>query len=126
VNGNRSIGEVAAELGLDPDTIRYYERVGVLPPAPRDPAGRRQYPDDHVHLLEVLLRLKETGMPLADVATFTRLVQQDPHGVPERLQLLRAHRERVLANRAALDAALALIDRKIGDYAARAQPSRPS
>lgn len=115
----RSVGVVAGQLGLHPDTVRYYERRGILPEPARDPAGRRRYSDDDVHLIEVLLRLRETGMPLADIATFTRLVAQDPDGVAERLELLREHRERILARRRQLSDALALVDRKIEDYSRR-------
>ncbi len=116
---NQSVGAVAARFGLDPDTVRYYERRGILPEPSRDAAGRRRYSNEDVHLIEVLLRLRETGMPLADIASFTRLVANDPDGVPERLALLREHRERILAKRCQLESALALIDRKIEDYARR-------
>jgi DNA-binding transcriptional MerR regulator len=72
-----------------------------------------------VHLLEVLLHLRDTGMPLAEIATFTGLVRQDPAGVPERLALLRAHREVLTARIAALTRSLGVIDGKIADYDAR-------
>lgn len=115
----RSVGAVAARLRVDPDTLRYYERRGVLPEPSRDAAGRRRYDDDDIHLIEVLLRLRETGMPLSDIARFTRLVATDPDGVPERLALLREHRERITAKRRDLDSAIALVDRKIEDYSER-------
>ena len=113
------IGEVARRLGLSIDALRYYERAGVLPQADRDASGRRRYSEHDLHLLEVLLHLRDTGMPLAEIATFTRLVQQDPAGVPERLALLRAHREILTARIAALTRSLGVIDGKIADYDAR-------
>lgn len=114
-----TITEVAARLGLDPDTLRYYEREGVVPAPPRDAAGRRVYDTDHLHLLEVLLHLKGTGMPLRQIAEFTRLVAADPDGVPERLTLLRVHRDRAQAQVDAWTQSLAVIDGKIADYTAR-------
>lgn len=114
-----TVGAVAGRLGLDPDTLRYYERRGILPRPSRDATGRRAYGEDDIHLIEVLLRLRETGMPLAEISAFTRFVSEDPERVPERLELLRAHRNRILANRRELDAALALVERKIDDYTRR-------
>lgn len=115
----RAVGEVAAELGLSTDTLRYYERRGVLPAPIRDSAGRRVYRDADVHLIEVLLHLRDTGMPLARIAQFTRYVAADPDGVPERLALLQQHRERVVAQIERLNGSLAVIDQKIADYRRR-------
>ncbi|WP_019203557.1 MerR family transcriptional regulator [Tsukamurella sp. 1534] len=118
------VGVVARRLGLDADTLRYYERRGILPEPTRDSAGRRRYTEGDVHLIEVLLRLRETGMPLADIAEFTRHAARDPAGVPERLALLREHRQRILDRRRRLDDALDLVDGKIDDYARRLPPRR--
>ncbi len=113
------MGAVAARLGLDRDAVHHYERRGILPEPSRYATGRHRYSGD-VHLIEVLLRLRETGMLLANISSFTRLVASDPDGVPELLALLREHRERIVAKRRQLKNALALIDRKVEDYASRA------
>lgn len=113
------IGAVAAHVGLEPDTIRYYERTGVLPHPSRDTAGHRIYQPGDVHLIEVLLHLRDTGMPLTRIAEFTRLVARDPGGVPERLALLQDHRAEVSARLAAWQRSLTIIDTKITDYEAR-------
>lgn len=114
------IGDVARRVGLDADTLRFYERRGVLPKANRDHAGRRAYAEKDVHLIEVLLHLKDTGMPLEQIAAFTRLAAADPAGVPERLALLREHRAHVVDRLAAWQRSLLVIDGKIADYAQRA------
>lgn len=118
------VGEVAARLGISAETLRYYERRHVLPPPGRDGAGRRVYRDDDVHLIEVLLHLRDTGMPLAQIAEFTRLVASDPEGVPERLELLHKHRAHVIRTREQLTQALTVIDHKITDYTHRAASHR--
>lgn len=110
---------MATRVGLDVDTLRYYERRGVLPQPDRDTGGRRRYDDAGVHLIEVLLHLRGTGMPLAQIAEFTHLVSTDPEGVPERLALLREHRDSVAVQIATWQASLAVIDGKITDYAQR-------
>ncbi len=113
------IGEVARQLGMDADTLRYYERRGVVPGPTRDASGRRVYGQAEVHLLQVLMHLKSTGMPLAQIAEFTAWVASDPAGVPERLALLQAHRAAMLEQIASWQASLAVIDRKIADYRSR-------
>ncbi|WP_218184572.1 MerR family transcriptional regulator [Nigerium massiliense] len=116
-----TISQVAARLGIEADTLRYYERRHVVPSPSRDAAGRRCYDANQVHLLEVLLHLKRTGMPLAAIADFTRLVATDPDGVPERLALLQQHRDRILAQRRILEDSLQVVEQKIHDYQARLQ-----
>lgn len=115
------VGEVAARLGINAETLRYYERRGVLPPPSRDGAGRRVYRDNEVHLIEVLLHLRNTGMPLATIAEFTRHVARDPDGVAERLALLQRHRGQVVAQLEQLNRSLMVIDQKIADYSSRAR-----
>lgn len=113
------IGEVAAKLRIDADTLRYYERREVVPRPDRDAAGHRAYTENDVHLLEVLLHLRATGMPLARIAEFTRLVASDPDGVPERLALLQQHREHVISQIEAWNDSLTVIDGKVRDYSQR-------
>lgn len=118
------IGEVARHLGLDPDTLRYYERRGVVPSPSRDSGGRRAYTGDDVHLLEVLLHLRGTGMSLADIAAFTSFVSRDPDAVADRLDLLIAHRHQVLAEQLRINGSLAVINQKIDDYRRRLDSER--
>lgn len=120
------IGEVARRTGLDTDTIRYYERTGVLPSPDRDASGRRTYTQAQIHLVEVLMHLRGTGMALSRIAEFTRHVAADPEQVPERLDLLLEHRDGVEAQMASWQRALAIIDGKISDYRARLQDTAGS
>lgn len=113
------IAEVSARIGLAPDTLRYFERQGVVPSPGRDGAGRRRYTTADVELIRMLVHLRETGMPLADIAQFTGADAEvaDPAGL--RLELLTAHRRRVRDRREELDRALEVITRKIADYSDR-------
>ncbi|GAA1582985.1 hypothetical protein GCM10009804_44360 [Kribbella hippodromi] len=113
------IAEVSARIGMAPDTLRYFERQGIVPSPRRDNAGRRQYTAGDVELIRMLVHLRETGMPLADIAQFTGADDKvdDPAGF--RLELLTAHQRRVQDRRAELDRALEVITRKIADYSDR-------
>jgi DNA-binding transcriptional MerR regulator/pimeloyl-ACP methyl ester carboxylesterase len=114
-----SIAEVAARTGLAPDTLRYFERQGIVPAPRRDGAGRRRYTAADVELIGMLVHLRETGMPLADIAQFTGAGDGGDDPAKRRLELLSAHRRRVQDRRAALDRALDVITRKIADYTDR-------
>jgi DNA-binding transcriptional MerR regulator len=111
-----SIREVETRTGLSPDTLRYYERYGLLVHVARDSRGRRVYRVDDVHLLEVLHCLRRTGMSMRQAAEFAALVRQGRGTEPNRLGLLEEHRAHAQARRAQLDRDLALIDEKIAKY----------
>ena len=63
----RTIGELADEAGVGVDTVRFYERRGLLPPPPRTASGYRQYGDDDLERLRFILRAKELGFTLAEI-----------------------------------------------------------
>lgn len=114
-SGPWGISWVADRFDLDPDTLRYYEREGVLPAPARDGGGRRVYTAGDIELIEMLVHLKATGMPLAQIAEFTGLAASRAGG-SEQLALLQRHRRAVLEQRDRLDASLDVITRKIAGY----------
>ncbi|MGL5859719.1 MAG: MerR family transcriptional regulator [Phycicoccus sp.] len=112
-----SIAEVAAETGLSLATLRYYERDGLLVRAvPRSPSGHRRYAPEDLRWLRLLVRLRSTGMSIGDLRGYAALVRAGHGNEPDRLELLRAHRRRVLDQLAGVTACLEAIDTKIGDY----------
>ncbi|HEU4947015.1 MAG TPA: MerR family transcriptional regulator [Kribbella sp.] len=113
-----TIGEAARQSGLPVETLRYYDREGFFGDLPRDAGGRRRFDADTLGLLDVLLRLRRTGMPIEQVREFADHVRAGDKLRAGRLALLRAHRERVAADLAQLQADLELIDWKISAYQA--------
>lgn len=111
------IGELARRTGLTAHTIRYYERIGLLPHAWRDSSGRRDYDDGVLAWIAFLGRLKTTGMPIREMLLYARLREQGPGTGSERRRLLEKQRDRVRAHLAELEACLAVLDIKIADYA---------
>lgn len=111
-----SIGDVAALTGLSRDALRWYEREGLLPPVARDGSGRRRYDPSTVGLLQLLIRLRRTGMPVAEVRRFIALVEEGAASHGRRGALLQAHRERLLDQLTALQRDLTLVDDKIDHY----------
>ena len=112
-----SIAEAADLTGLSADTLRYYERDGLmLRPVGRAATGHRRYTDADLQWIGLLNCLRGTGMPIRDVRRYAALVRAGDGNEAERLDLLKAHRERVEAQLAQVTAHLRAIDHKIGIY----------
>jgi DNA-binding transcriptional MerR regulator len=113
----RTIQRAAAETGLSADTLRYYERIGILPGISRSESGHRRFSDDDMGWIKLVQCLRATGMPLEDLHHYAELVQVGDQTAAERLGLLEDHRRRILADLEELSIALELVDRKISGYA---------
>jgi DNA-binding transcriptional MerR regulator len=111
-----SIGEISAVSGLSTHTLRYYEKLGVLKPADRTASGRRLYRADAVAWLEFVLRLKFTGMPLAEIRKYAQLRSAGDTTLRPRLTMLELHRKRLVSHLSELSENLAALDSKIKTY----------
>jgi DNA-binding transcriptional MerR regulator len=113
-----SIGDAAVALGVPIETLRYYERAGLLlDPTPRNAGGQRRYGADDLAWIAGLVMLRETGMSIADIREIAA-VSRRPGTEAERLALFRVHREKVLDDLARTQRHLAAIDSKIAAYEA--------
>ncbi len=91
-----SIQEVSKKTGMTAHTLRYYEKEGLLSGVERTHGGFRQYTDEDLERLGLICCLKNTGMSIQEIARFVQLTHEGDHTLEERVELLRAHRERVL------------------------------
>ena len=115
-----TIAETAERTGLTTHTLRYYERDGLmLGEVDRSASGHRRYTEHDLGWVEMITRLRSTGMPIREVRAYAALVRAGDGHWEERLDLLRAHRVRVLAQLAEVTEHLGAIDRKIGLYTDR-------
>ena len=112
----RTIQRAAAETGLSADTLRYYERIGILPGIGRSRSGHRQFSDDDMGWIKLVQCLRSTGMPMEDLHTYAELMQQGDETAAERLRLLENHRRRIKDDLNELSIALELVERKISGY----------
>jgi len=110
------IGRLSERTGRSIDTIRWYEAQGLIPGVVRDTAGRRTYTDLHVGWLQLMERLRKTGMSIAEMRRYTALVKQGRTTLKKRQHMLQAHRERVQRTIEEWNEALALLDDKIDFY----------
>lgn len=111
------IGELAKRSGLSAHTLRYYERIGLLPYADRNRSKQRDYDASILVWIEFLGRLKMTGMPIREMLRYAALRDRGDGTAPERRALLEQHRARVRAHVAELQACLLVLDTKITGYA---------
>ncbi|WP_300404517.1 MerR family transcriptional regulator [Nocardioides sp.] len=112
-----TVSEAAEHLGLTADTLRYYERDGLLlTPVGRAASGHRRYSADDLRWITLVTRLRSTGMAIRDVRRYADLVRSGRGNEQERLALLQEHRTKVLAQLAEVQAHLGAIDHKIGIY----------
>ncbi|MED5622001.1 MerR family transcriptional regulator [Ideonella sp. BN130291] len=110
------IGELARRTGRSVHTIRWYEAQGLVPGVVRDTAGRRRYTERHVGWLQLMERLRRTGMSIAEMRRYTALVKQGRSTLKQRRELLAAHRTRVQQTIAECTQALQLLDGKLDFY----------
>ncbi len=110
-----SIGEFSAAVGLGVHTLRYYEKEGLIV-AGRDKNGRRVYGEGDIAWIDFILRLKETGMPLRDIRRYALLRYKGDKTMPERLQMLKVHREFIRGEIQKWEVNLANMDKKIKIY----------
>ena len=110
------IGALAERTGRSIHTIRWYEAQRLIPGVARDATGRRVYTEQHVNWLELMERLRNTGMSVAQMREYTALVCEGRSTLRARHTLLVAHRAQVTETMAEWARSLALIDGKIDFY----------
>jgi DNA-binding transcriptional MerR regulator len=108
--------ELVELVGISLDTLRYYERIGLIDPVPRSRSGHRRYRTADVTRLHFLKKLKATGMSLHEMAHYVDLFRQGDSTIGERRHILEIHRANVLAQLQVLHDTIELLNTKISNY----------
>lgn len=115
--------DAAQRTGVSLDTLRYYEREGLVGPVGRSSGGHRQYSEDDLAWIGIVTCLRDAGLGIADLREFTRLLRADGGGADgpgeARGEFLRRRRAELVERRRTLDAAIEVLDGKIDHYSAR-------
>ncbi|WP_055590977.1 MerR family transcriptional regulator [Peterkaempfera griseoplana] len=111
-----SPAQVVERSGFSLDTLRYYERIGLLDGIGRSASGHRRFSQDHLEWLGVLRCLRDTGMPIAEMCRYAESARGGSRTMAERLALLTAHEERVERHIAELRAQQDHLREKIAWY----------
>lgn len=110
-----SISQVAERFGVEPHTLRFYEKEGILTPE-RTASGVRRYTEENIAQMEMAMCLKSTGMPLKDIKRYFDLVNEGDDTLDQRLEIFTDHRQHVLEEIQVLKRHLCKIEKKIAWY----------
>jgi DNA-binding transcriptional MerR regulator len=110
------IRQVSEETGLSIDTLRWYEREGLLPLVERSSSGQRRYPPGALRFIRLVQALRRTGMPVADVRAFIEAGGGELANHPERMVLLERQCVAIEQRLAELQDDLAVVQAKIASY----------
>jgi DNA-binding transcriptional MerR regulator len=108
-----SIQQVAQRTGLSIDTLRYYERIGLLEPVSRASSGHRRYQQKDIDWISLVLNLRETGMPLAQIHHFAGLRRQGEATALSRLHILEQHQHALKQQMRRLEQHMTALQHKI-------------
>jgi len=108
--------EVSERYGISSDTLRYYERIGLIPPVNRDKSGIRDYREIDVKRVEFIKCMRSAGLPIEVLVEYVGLYQQGDQTLEARKEILREQREKLVAKMAETQKTLDLLDYKIEMY----------
>ena len=111
-----SIAEASAATGTSADTLRYYERAGIIPTIGRNAGGHRTYSADDLGWITFVRRLRATGMTIQRIAEYATMVRNGEGTITDRRRILEEHRASVAAAVDELTTVIAVLDRKIEHY----------
>ena len=109
----------AARAGVTLDTLRYYEREGLIGPVARTGGGHRAYDETDLFWIGLVTCLRDAGLGISDLREFTSLLRSTG-SASDRVTFLQEHRLELRQRRARIDLALGVLDEKIAHY--RGQP----
>ena len=116
-----TIKEVSEKYEISQDTLRYYERVGMIPPVTRTASGIRDYQESDLGWVELAKCMRSAGLPVEAMIEYVKLTQEGDATIPARLQLLKEQRESLLEQKEKINATLERLNYKIGRYGLAAE-----
>ena len=110
------IAEVSGQFGLSSDTLRYYERVGLIPTVNRNGSGIRDYNELDLRRVEFIKCMRSAGLPVEVLIEYVALVQRGDKTIEARKEILKEQREQLLARMKEMQKTLDILDHKIEVY----------
>ena len=120
------ISEVSEKYDISPDTLRYYERIGLLPPVRRSKSGLRDYDENDLMWIDFIKCMRSAGLSIEQLAQYVQLFPQGDATIEARKKILEDQREQIRARIAELRRTLDLLDQKIAMYEERRFPPSES
>jgi len=110
------IAEVSEQYGLSSDTLRYYERIGLIPPVTRKQSGIRDYSELDLRRVEFVKCMRSAGLPVEVLVEYVGLVQQGDRTIDTRRAMLKEQRELLVARMNEMQNTLEILNHKIEVY----------
>ena len=110
------IAEVSEQFGLSVDTLRYYERVGLIPPVNRNESGIRNYNELDLRRVDFIKCMRGAGLPVEVLIEYMGLVQQGDSTIEARKEILMEQRDLVAARLEEMQKTLDRLNYKIDVY----------
>ena len=110
------IAEVSEKFGISSDTLRYYERIGLIRHVTRSASGIRDYTENDLRRVEFLKCMRSAGLSIEVLIEYVGLVEQGDPTIETRREILKEQRELLLAKMKELQKTLAVLDHKIEVY----------
>ena len=110
------IAQVSELIGISADTLRYYERVGLIPPVHRSESGIRDYNELDLRRVDFIKCMRSAGLPVEMLIEYMGLVQQGDGTIEDRKEILKHQREQLAARMEEMQNTLDLLDHKIEVY----------
>ena len=110
------IAEVSKRYGISSDTLRYYERIGLIPPVNRNKIGIRDYSEIDVKRVEFIKCMRSAGMPIEVLIEYVGLYQQGDRTIEARKDILKEQRKKLVAKMQEMQKTLDMLDYKIEVY----------
>lgn len=111
-----TIKEVSEKYDISQDTLRYYERMGMIPKVNRTAGGIRDYQESDLGWVELAICMRGAGLPVEVMIEYVKLFQEGDSTIPARLELLTEQRESLLEQCKQLDSTLKRLNYKISKY----------
>lgn len=111
-----NIKSVSQILSLSPDTIRYYEKIGLMPHVSRNASGFREFNEQDVARLKFITCFRKAGVSIDRLTKYLKLVDEGPHTISDRLDILISEKEKLEQKRLELTDAIETLDYKIKNY----------
>ncbi len=116
-----TINEVSKEYNLSADTLRYYEKIGLIPPVTRTNAGVRNYTEEDCKWVQFIRCMRNAGLPIEALTEYVNLFKQGNHTFDERKAILVNQRELLAKRIESEKAVLKRLDYKIKRYEEESQ-----
>ena len=110
------IAEVSERYGVSSDTLRYYERIGLIPPVNRNGSGIRDYNEMDLRRVEFIKCMRSAGLSIEVLIEYVGLVQRGDHTIEARKEILKEQRDFLATRIQEMQKTLVLLDHKIEVY----------